>query len=260
MMEKAVVIEDSEFNKIANGDLLALLNACDDNDLDPLVSYMLRATTEFLTINEKYKKHAPKHSSYTDIIATEVRAFGGNTFANMVRGEGPPYAEVVSDVCGRVGVNPTGNVVENEKQILLKIFADAWDKLSEEKRAEFWEAVRKAGYKGASFSTAAPISVILAQLGVNLSGFVAYQIALIVANAVARQILGRGLSLAANAGLVRALAFFAGPIGWVITGIWTAIDLAGPAFRVTIPCVVHLAYLRQKVLFETIAATAETGS
>ena len=32
----------------------------------------------------------------------------------------------------------------------------------------------------------------------------------------------------------------------MITGIWTAIDIAGPAYRVTIPCVLQLAMLRHK--------------
>ena len=32
----------------------------------------------------------------------------------------------------------------------------------------------------------------------------------------------------------------------MITGIWTAIDIAGPAYRVAIPCMLQLAMLRHK--------------
>lgn len=76
----------------------------------------------------------------------------------------------------------------------------------------------------------------------------AYKIALIVANAIAKAILGRGLSLAANAGIVRTISIFAGPIGWLITGLWAAMDIAGPAYRVTIPAVIQVAFLRQVYL------------
>ncbi|WP_338420424.1 hypothetical protein, partial [Aeromonas veronii] len=38
-----------------------------------------------------------------------------------------------------------------------------------------------------------------------------------------------------------------GPIGWVISGVWAAVDLAGPAYKVTIPCVIHVAMLRKKL-------------
>lgn len=67
------------------------------------------------------------------------------------------------------------------------------------------------------------------QMAIRRGGFASYKIALIVANAIARALLGRGLSLAANAALVRWLSVFAGPIGWAITAAWTAFDIAGPA-------------------------------
>ena len=41
---------------------------------------------------------------------------------------------------------------------------------------------------------------------------------------------------------------FAGPIGWVITGLWTLADVAGPAYRVTIPAVIQVAFLRQYLI------------
>ena len=85
------------------------------------------------------------------------------------------------------------------------------------------------------------------QAGVRFSGFAAYQAAVIVANQVAKMLIGRGLSVAANAGLNRAIAAFTGPIGWVLMGLWTLIDIAGPAYRVTIPCVIQVAFLRAKM-------------
>ncbi|MUU32146.1 hypothetical protein F7210_07185, partial [Helicobacter pylori] len=37
-----------------------------------------------------------------------------------------------------------------------------------------------------------------------------------------------------------------GPVGWIITGVWTAIDIAGPAYRVTIPACIVVTTLRLK--------------
>lgn len=95
--------------------------------------------------------------------------------------------------------------------------------------------------------TAEGITLAL-QIAIRQSGFMAYKIALIVANAIAKAILGRGLSLAANAGIARTIGIFAGPIGWLITGLWVAVDIAGPAYRVTIPTVIQVAFLRQVCL------------
>lgn len=76
-------------------------------------------------------------------------------------------------------------------------------------------------------------------------GFYSYQLTLIIANQIAKIILGRGLMFATNTTIVRTASTLAGPVGWAITGVWTAVDLAGPAFSVTIPCVVHIAMLRK---------------
>jgi len=80
----------------------------------------------------------------------------------------------------------------------------------------------------------------------RLGGFGTYKMAVVVANAVAKSLLGRGLTFAGNATLTRTLGVALGPIGWIITALWTAIDIASPAYRVTIPCVIQVAYMRLK--------------
>ena len=87
---------------------------------------------------------------------------------------------------------------------------------------------------------------MIMQALIKMGGFTSYKIAVIVANAIAKFIVGRGLPLAANAFLTKALSIFAGPIGWVVSGIWMALDIAGSSYKVTIPCVIHVAMLRLK--------------
>lgn len=78
------------------------------------------------------------------------------------------------------------------------------------------------------------------------TGFSPYKISVIVANAVARTLLGRGICVAGNAALTRAIAVFAGPVGLALNALWLAIDIAGPAYRVTVPAVIQIAYIRAK--------------
>jgi uncharacterized protein YaaW (UPF0174 family) len=35
-------------------------------------------------------------------------------------------------------------------------------------------------------------------------------------------------------------------VGWTLTGLWTAVDIAGPAYRVTMPAVIQVALVRRK--------------
>ncbi|HEV3189308.1 MAG TPA: DUF3944 domain-containing protein [Polyangiaceae bacterium] len=242
---------------------LTFLASCSNEDLDPIVKYVVGADTNMLDINEHYKANVGNHLAYVGLIVKEIREFGGNTFANTLRGDGVDYAEIVRDVAGKLGVKyekttKTGeaNTVEEiELKILTKILEDSLKKMSDEERGSLEDEFRRAGLKNVNLSSGLPLGAMLAQGGVRLSGFIAYRVAVIVANAVAKVVLGRGLSMAGNALLTRAIGVFAGPIGWAVTGIWTAVDLAGPAYRLTIPVVCHVAYLRQKKSFERLGGT-----
>ncbi len=50
--------------------------------------------------------------------------------------------------------------------------------------------------------------------------------------------------------LKKTLGILAGPIGWVITGTLVSVNLAGPAYRVTVPACVLVATLRKKLKAE----------
>ena len=235
---------------MADFTLAPLLRKCSDDDLEPLVKFIEKAElTETLSESYGYCTHYPKHSKYADQIAHHLRLFGGSTPVNIFRGEGPPYKEIVQDVANKLGVDYEyyDSVERIEMKILLKIFNDAFEKMSPAEKNEIIKAFEQAGVKNLNLHAGFPSAAILAQLAVRSSGFLAYQIAVIVANNVAKAVLGHGLKLATNTALTRAIVIFAGPIGWVITVLWTAISVAGPAYRVTIPCVCHVAYLRQKI-------------
>ena len=226
--------------------LTPVLALAPDEDLEPLVEYIAKASlSETLTINDLYKKHSPKHKEYVELIEKEIRTFGGNTFLNVFRGNGPAYIEIVGDVASKLGANFNKNstIEEIESAIMMRIMSQAWEKMKPEEKEAFLKEMGIGSGVG-SIPKALPVAAL--QAAIKASGFLAYKLALIVANAIAKAILGRGLSLAANAALTRWIAVFAGPIGWVVTGIWTLLDLAGPAYRVTIPCVVHIAMLRQQ--------------
>lgn len=230
---------------------LSFLELVDNEDLDILVKYITTGKngetrfTEELTNNPRYIANQPDHKKYWDLVAAEVQCFGANTFATLIRGgEGVLYNEVLTDVCKKLKVNFNKNsTVENiERNLLLKVLEDSMDKMTTD---DLKEVVNSLKLKTTNFSKQAIMAAM--QVAIRQGGFASYQIAVIVANSVAKTIIGRGLGLAANASLTKALSLFAGPIGWALTAVWTAVDLAGPAYRVTIPSVIQIAYMRAKM-------------
>lgn len=205
--------------------------------------------TEELTASDSYKRHNPDHSKYWEMIAAEIQCFGANTFMTVFRGgKGVPYKEILMDVCDKMNVNYNKNssVEKIEGNLLMKILEDALEKMSPQELKELAEATGVNNTSGITAETMLGVFQTVFRMG----GFKSYQLTLIVVNAISRALIGRGLSFAGNAAVTRTMAILTGPIGWVITGLWTAIDIAGAAYRVTIPAVIQVAALRQKHLYE----------
>lgn len=231
-------------------DDLKFLAKCHNDDLKVLTDYLTtdkdgkERITENLTSTEAYKICYPDRlDEMWNVIVHELQLFGGNTLINMFRGHGVPYREILIDVCKKMNVNfnKDARIEFIEDSLLRKCLEDSIENMSAE---DLQQLVQTMNIKTANYSKEAMIVAL--QVAVRTGGFTPYKIAVVVANAVCRALLGRGLAVAANAALTRYMAIFAGPIGWLLTVVWTAIDIAGPAYRVTIPCCIQIAYMRRR--------------
>lgn len=241
---------------------LEFLQYCSTEDLQVLVDYLTKdkdgdlRVSETLTGTEAYKKYYP-HSlpMMWKLIAEELQHYGGNTFANGLRGTGVSYREILTDVAKKqkVNFNSDNSVELIEQYILQSIMQKAIEEMSEEELKNFLNEMNAGKIVGTKQAMTAGALALL-----RVGGFGTYRMAVIVANAVARSLLGRGLSFAGNATLTRTLGVALGPIGWIVTGLWTLLDIASPAYRVTIPCVIQVAYMRLK--FQEEALKGELSS
>lgn len=229
---------------------LEFLQYCTDEELNDLVYCLTHDSdgtirlTEEITDSYEYKMFYPKHTMYWKLIANELQCFGGNTFINIFRGGGVKYREILTDVCDKLKVNYNNSqsVKNIEMNMFMKILEQSIQNMSYEERQKLVKSLNINSDSYTNFTAEATIGIL--QTAIKLGKFKSYQIAVIVANAVYKQLFGRGLSLAANQTLTKTISLFSGPIGWIITGLWTALDIAGPAYRVTIPAVVQVALLR----------------
>lgn len=245
-----------------DADLTPLLRACSNEELDPLVACVLSARTNQLEHDGRFKLHRPQHQRYVDALVDDIRRFGGNTLRNGVRGGGPEYVTIVRDVAKKLRVvHGEGESVEQiERSLLIFVLEGAIARMSPADREALSEAFRDEGLKHIDLSGSAPLGMLLAQAGATLSGPMVYRLALIVANHVVRLLAGRGLSMGAAAALTKLVGLASGPVGWALTGAWALIDIAGPAYRVTVPVVLHVALLRQKLALQLERGSVQVGS
>lgn len=229
-------------------ELEELLAVAETADLDVLTDYLTDNGAGRLMLDDSVcrtlvacKKETRYEVSHRELIAKEIRLFGGNTLMNFVRGKGVPYSEILRDVATHVGVKFAQGDDDAiiERAVLEYLLKRAWGEMLEEEHLQMTQDLGLGVMKG-------PAALAALLTAFNAGGFTSYRLALIVANSVARAVIGRGLPMAANTVVARTLGVALGPIGWVVTGLWSIADLASPAYRVTVPCVVQIAYMRQK--------------
>lgn len=238
---------------------LEFLNNISSSDLDGFVSTLTHDKdgtvrfTETLTASTEYKRYYPNHAKYWELAAAELQGFGANTLITLFRGgKGVLYKEILCDVCDKLKVNYKKGAATTliEQHLIMKIVEDAVEKMTDDEVRQMAEEAGVVNF--ASLSKDAALAAFLAVF--RAGGFKSYQILVIVVNATLKALIGRGLSFAAAGGMMRTASILTGPVGWVITGLWTAFDIASPAYRVTIPAVIQIAALRQKSLIDAKAS------
>ena len=225
----------SEIDIQGDDALVQLLLNADKGDIDLLIDYVTN-TGKFgfsMSDNVKAVLQDAKHQDIPDeetlrLLVRELQHFGGNTFVNLFRRNGVSYSEIVDDVAShlKMKVQAAASVEEKEALIIDCVFTSSWKKMSDDERRQILRGM------GISASVSLDIPV--------------WQKAALVANGLAQTTAGKVLPLIAGLGIGRVLGVLTGPVGLAITGLYTAYDISNPAFRVTLPCVVQIAWIRLK--------------
>lgn len=228
---------------------LELLRYADNEMLEVLVQHFIfdkdgkTRNSESLSGNKEFIDAKGDYRKVWQPIAAELQHFGGDTLVNLVRRSGVSYREILIDVCKRIKVKTDykAETINIEQAMFAKLIETSWKEMSDEEKAALQKMLKVDPKLAGPGAMAAIIAVI------NMGGFASYQVAMIVANSIAKMIMGKGLQLAANAGLARVIGVLSGPIGLAITAVFSVPAITGPAFRVTLPAVIQVAVIRQQL-------------
>ncbi|EMJ39691.1 hypothetical protein HMPREF1433_01221, partial [Helicobacter pylori GAMchJs117Ai] len=243
-------------------EFLKRLSSSDLKDLFDVLVYDEDGTlrmNEELTSSTEYQRYGHDYAKYPERIAEELQRYGGNSFMNFFRDEGVLYKEILCDACDHLKVNyneesPTSLIEQNMLSKLLK------DSLEEMSGREIKKLCNELGMTNIDKVIGENKQVLIASVLTlfQAGGSHSYALAVSVADAMVRQTLGHGLSsVVGKVALKKTLGILAGPIGWVITGALVSINLARPAYRVTVPACVLVATLRKKLKAEQEAEQAK---
>ncbi|WP_181229657.1 DUF3944 domain-containing protein [Helicobacter pylori] len=206
---------------------------------------------EKLTSSIEYKRHGSDYAKYPRRIAEELQCYGGNTFINFFRNEGVLYKEILHDMCNKLKVNYNKKTETTliEQNMISKILERSLEEMSKNDLEELLHELGTTIDKMIGENKQVLIASVLTLF--QTGGFHSYALAIAFADAMVKKTLGHGLSsVVGKVALKKTLGILAGPIGWVITGALVSVNLAGPAYRVTVPACVLVATLRKKLKAE----------
>ncbi|MGN0257556.1 MAG: DUF3944 domain-containing protein [Bacteroides sp.] len=230
---------------------LSFLQYAENNDLRTLCDILTLNNKGEFRVNEKLSDTDSYIECYPDNmagmwkdIAYELQSFGGNTFMNVFsrHGRGPEYESIVNDVCRKVGVKvPRHAECEQMESLLLEFFCKkALDRMSEEELRSLCEELGITAKN--KVTRTAMIAAIIATRKVSTRAYVF--VLQTIMSFLERFILGRMTIVLTGGLLSRSLSILTGPVGMALLTGYTLWDLAGPAYRVTIPAVLQVAMMR----------------
>lgn len=234
---------------IHDPDLDAVLSQADDEDLAVLIDHItdkgdgrisLAASTCSLLVLAKGQVQVDDIARA--IIAEEIARFGGNSLMNLFRGGGGvAYMEIARDVAEHLKAkHPSSTDVGTiELAILRKLTEQSLNKMNEDDKVAFFKQFGMRYAAGSGTVAATGLIACIVE-----SSAASYQLSSLIAHSTARALLGRGL--AAGFGPMASGAAIVAPVAMALSLIWGVYGLTSPAYRVTVPCVVHIAYMRRK--------------
>lgn len=231
---------------------LNLLGQCSNDELQLLVSILTTDPrdgdtrwTEGLTSTPEFRLLAPDHRRYWQLIAAEFQRYGANTLASLVRlGQGVTYREILVDVCDKLDVNYNQKSTTEtiELALLMKVLEKSLDQMTPEELAVFSRNM------DLDLTNPTPQLILIAvQAAIRTSSLAALELATMLSASVITSLGGIatwGTVVVASC----ALSVLAGPLAIALSSAWMISDVAGPAYRVTIPACIIVSWLRQQHL------------
>ena len=227
---------------------LRFLSSCENEDLRVLCDILTHdrlgniRITEQITATDEYNRNYPEDMLFlVPQISNELLKYGSNTLATFWHNEPDSYETVLRRVCKQMDVRTMekDSVTKMEHNLLTTLCQDTLDQMSER---ELRLLANENGIPDKRLTRQALTAALL--MAIRTSRAVLTRIAARVIQYIVEIITVRGVATAGIETATRAVGGALGPIGWIALGAWTVYDITSPAYRVCVPAVLQVAYMR----------------
>ena len=221
---------------------LEFLNECTNEQLRNIADLLVynekgqKRNDETLSSRKSYIAYYPNEiKQIVPDIVDELQRYGGNKVLNALRGHGIQYRNILEDICDqyKIKYNDFNTIEEVEGFLLRKLLLTSVDEMTMEDIQRISAEIKTKEALKDILSTGKLASPLI----LRMTTMMVYGILQKMGIKMASAIVGRFMA-------GRVFSFLAGPIGWVLGGAWMAYDLLGHSYKVTVPCVITIAYYR----------------
>ena len=235
---------------------LAFLQHSEQEELDVLVNYLTKLPNGKKRFNsrlmqyERVDKYFPDHKKYWNLIAAEIQYFGGHFFANFITGNGVPYRSMLERVCKKSGIEYAGEKSTEKLEIMLlsKVLMESMKKMPSQELQSFMKELKINPHDYTRQTLSKDIKKIIRREKIKprvIGVLLASSIAKLAISKTMKFSLLKGLKIGAHKFFWgKTIALFTGPFGVALTTTWILNDLAKPDYRMMIPIVIQIAYMR----------------
>ena len=203
--------------------------------------------TETLSGTQSYLLYYPDNiNKMLPELLHEFRLFGGNSVLNFFRGEGPEYSEILRDVACRCRVvfNDYSTTSDEyvERQLLEKLVKDV---LYEATNDELRQVMGEMKLSLSSFNQQKAISDL--ENLFKSENSIGFMLITSIVSIILSQFTGCITNKVPVGALSRLMAIMLAPTNLIIESLCFVVGKAGPAYKVMIPAVIQISYIRQKI-------------
>ncbi len=225
--------------------LTPVLTAATEAELALLIEFLGRPPSGLLWLDPRVRAPGASHEERAAAVTEEVLRCGNHSVTGRLGAGNPSYLQLVCDVLNHLELPETpapGGVAELELRIVRYVLDTEFDRLPPELQAEQLEDFFAGKFFVGGLRGYDALHPFLTRVRSNRRVVSAGKVGRAMRKAGVDELKRRAKNIARRVALRVVLRRFAGPAMWALTA-W---DLLGPAYRLTVPVLCYVAYLRHR--------------
>jgi len=235
--------------------LTPVLAACSEAELALLIEFLGRPPSGLLWLDRRARDPAASHDERVAAVVAEIMRYGNHSVAGRIGGGSPGWVQIVCDALHDFEVSeaPADGIAGLEMRVVRFVLDTEFERLSADLQAKMLADFYAGEFFVGGLRGYDPLQPFLTRVDLEHRALGAGKLARAMRKVGERQLAKRARTFVRRTALRMVLRRLAGPVQWVLTA-W---DWLGPAFRVTVPVICYVAYLRH--VQEARASTDASG-